>query len=211
MKDERAVLAHSLFILHPSSFILFQNFPVKINQLHRRGGRFKALVPQLDAGAVDCLVNRVCSYNSENYRHSCLQTCFADPASNFTGDVFEMRSLAANNRTKANDRIKLFRFGQPQSQQWDLKSAGDAVDLDQFFVRAQALERVERALNQTRADEVVPTTGDNRKTKSLTVKMSFVNYWLQERFGSLSCRLLRLAESFRSIGDAFLSGKFAVV
>ena len=49
-----------------------------------------------------------------------------------------------------------------------------------FSSVAQTFKRVERALNQTGTDEVVPTTGDNRKTKSLTVKMTFVNYWLQE-------------------------------
>ena len=122
-----------------------------------------------------------------------------------------MRSLATDDRTDANDRIKLLRFGEPQSQQGNFKSAGDSEDIDLFLVHAQALESVERSLNQARADEVVPTTGDNRKTKSLTIKMSFVNCCLQERFGSLSCRRFQLAESFRSIGDAFLSGKFAFV
>ncbi len=37
--------------------------------------------------------------------------------------------------------------------------------------------------------------------------MTFVIYWLQERFGSLSGRLLSVAELFPSIGDAFQSGK----
>ena len=41
--------------------------------------------------------------------------------------------------------------------------------------------------------------------------MTFVNYWLQERLDSLSCRLLRFPESFRSIGDAFQSGKLMIV
>jgi hypothetical protein len=41
--------------------------------------------------------------------------------------------------------------------------------------------------------------------------MTFVIYWLQERFGSLSGRLLRVAEVFLSIGYAFLSGKRRVI
>jgi hypothetical protein len=38
--------------------------------------------------------------------------------------------------------------------------------------------------------------------------MTFVNYCLQERFGSLSCRAARVQATFRSIGYAFGSGKF---
>ncbi len=186
MKDERA--SRRSFIPHPSSFILLQDFLVKVNQLHRRRGGFKTFVAQLDAGTIDCLVNCVCSYNSINYRHPCLQTCLADSACDFCGYIFEMRSLATDNRADANDRIKLFRLGQPQSQQRDFKSSGDSEDFYLLLVGAQALKSVECSLNQARADEVVPTTGDNRKTKSLTIEMSFVIYCLQERLGSLSCR-----------------------
>jgi hypothetical protein len=125
-----------------------------------------------------------------------LQTCFADSARDFPGDIFEMWSLATDDRSDANDRIKLLRFGEPQSQQGDLKSAGDSENFNLFLVHAQALESVESSFDEARADEVVPATGDNRKTKSLTIKMSFVNYCLQERFGSLSCLWFQLANHF---------------
>jgi hypothetical protein len=195
------------FILHPSSFILLQDFPVKISQLHRRRGGFKSLVTQLDSRAINRLVDRVCSYNSVNYRHARLQTCFTDSSCDLSGDVFEMRSLTADDCANANHGIKLLRLGEPQGQQREFKGAGNSEDFNQFLVGTQSLERVECALNQARANEVVPTTGDDRKTKPLTVEMTFVINWLQERFGSLSDRILRVAELFLSIGDAFLSGK----
>ena len=68
----------SNFILHPSSFILFESFLVKIYQFHRRRGGFKTLVSQLDAGAIDCLVHRVGSYDPENNRHSSFQSRLRD-------------------------------------------------------------------------------------------------------------------------------------
>ena len=90
-----------------------------------------------------------------------------------------MRSLAADNCAYANDRIKLTRSGELQSQQWNLKSSRNFVDLNQFFIGAQTFKSIKRAIDQARANEVVPPTGNNRETKSLTVKMTFVNYWLQ--------------------------------
>ena len=159
----------SYFILYPSSFILLKDFLVKIYQLYRRGGGFKTLVTQLNSSAIDRLVHCVCSYNSEDYGHSRLQSCFADSSGYFSSDVFEMRSLAANDRAETNYRRKFFGFRKSQSEQRNFKSAGDPEDLYLFLIRSQTLESVKRAINQTRADEVVPPTGDNRKTKSLTV------------------------------------------
>ena len=169
----------SILIFQPSSFILFKNFLVKIYQFDRRGGGFKTLVTQLDSCAVDCLVNSIGSNNSKNYWHSGLQPCLRDATRYFTGDVLEVGSLTTNDCTETDDRIKLSRSGKLQSQQRNFKSAGNFVDLDQFLVCSQTFQSVKRAINQASADEVVPTTGDNRETKSLTIKMTFVNYWLQ--------------------------------
>ncbi len=102
-----------LLILQPSSFILPKDFLIKIRQFHRRRGGFKSLVTQLDASTINRLINRVCSYNSENYRHSCLQTCLANSSGDFRSDVFEMRSLTADDCAQANDGSELFRFGKP--------------------------------------------------------------------------------------------------
>ena len=100
------IIVFSSFIPHLSSF--FKNCPVKIRQLNRRRGGFKTLVAQFDSSAFNCLVHVVGSYHSKNYRHSGLQSCFADAARDFTGDVFEVWSLSANDCAQANDRIKLF-------------------------------------------------------------------------------------------------------
>src|SRR6267142_770162 len=105
MNDEEEVLFSS-FRVHRSSFS--KSFLVKIDQLNRRRGGFKTFVTQLDSSTIDCLVNRVGSYNSKNHRNSCLQTCLRNAAGDFTRDVLEVWSLATNNCTEADDRIKLF-------------------------------------------------------------------------------------------------------
>src|SRR6185436_12618046 len=97
----------------------------------------------------------------------------------FARDVFKVWSLTTDNCANANDRIKLSRFRKLQSQQRNLKSAGHLVDFNPALLGAQTFKRIERALDQPTTNEIVPPTGNNRKTKSLTVKMTFVNSWLQ--------------------------------
>ena len=118
-----------------------------------------------------------------------------------------MRSLAADNCAYANDRIKLTRSGELQSQQWNLKSSRNFVDLNQFFIGAQTLQSVKRAIDEPRAKELVPPTGNNRETKSLTIQMTFVGYWLQE----LSAPFRPFTMTIPSIGDAFQSSKLGVL
>jgi hypothetical protein len=168
----------SSFRVHHSSFS--KSFLVKIDQFHRRGGGFKPLVPQLDSRAINCLVYRVGSYHSENYGHSRLQRRFPDTSRHFAGDVLEVWGLTTNNCTDADDRIKLSRAGKLESQKRNLESSRDFVNRNQFLVRSQTLKSIKRTVNQSRANEIIPTTGDNRETKFLSLEMTFVSYWLQE-------------------------------
>src|ERR1051325_5096841 len=86
---------------------LLKSFLVKIYQFHRRHGGFKTLVSQLHSRAIDCLIDRVSSDDTEYYRNSRCQSSMRNSVRDFTGNVIKMRRLSANDRAETNDCVKL--------------------------------------------------------------------------------------------------------
>src|SRR5690242_6350609 len=74
---------------------------------HLNGGEasLETFVAALEAGAVNRLLQRVTGENAECHGHACIELGKLDAAGDFAGDVFEMRSLAAQDTSDAYNRI----------------------------------------------------------------------------------------------------------
>ena len=176
MKDELVS-----FILHPSSFILsFKRFLVKIHQFDRRHRGLEPLVALLCTRAIDRLLERVRGDDAIDHGHAGLHAGLRDPFGNFAGDVFEVRRLSANDRAETNHRIILSRTRKLERQQRNLKRAGNLVKFNRLLVGAQTIERIERAFDQPRSNEIVPTTGNQREAKTFGIQASLMCSWLQD-------------------------------
>src|SRR5947207_3367449 len=143
-----------------------KSFPIKINQFYRCRGRFETLVAQLNPGAIVCLILILRRNDAKQQRHSGLQARGADAARGFSGDVFKVRRLSANDHAQTNHRVELARLGRLQSAQRNFKRARHAKNLDRVLVCRKFRERNPRASDQTRHERIVPAAGDNRKAKS---------------------------------------------
>ena len=101
-----------------------------------------------------------------------------------------MRRLPADDCADADDGVPLAGAGEPPRQQRNLERAWDAEHLDVLLVRAEAFERVERALDQPRGQEIVPAAGDDGEAKALGVESSLMSLRLQD-FYSKRPRLMK--------------------
>jgi hypothetical protein len=95
-----------------------------------------------------------------------------------------MWSLATNDSAETNNRIKLTRFCESKSEQWNLKCAGHSVNSNPIFVSTEPFQSIKSALQQPTRDELVPPTGDYSKAEAFSIEVSFVNRRLQNRFNS---------------------------
>ena len=168
----------SSFILHPSSFI--KRFLVKIHQFDRRHRGLEPLVALLCARAIDRLLERVRGDDAVDHRHTGLHAGLRDPFGNFAGDVFEVRRLSAYDRAETNHRVVLSRTGEFERQQWNLKRSGNFVNFNRLLCGAQTIEGIERAFDQSRSNEIIPTAGNQREAKTFGIQASLMCCWLQD-------------------------------
>src|SRR5215213_884933 len=90
-----------------------------------------------------------------------------------------MRCLATNDRAETDDRIKLSRLCESQCQQRNLESARHPIHANVRVLRAEALQTIERALDESRRDQLIPAAGHDGEAKRFSVETSFVHRWLQ--------------------------------
>ena len=178
-------IAFSSFSLHPSSFI--KRFLVKIHQFDSRHCGFEPLITLLGARPIDGLLECVRGDDAIYHRHARLHARLSDALRNFAGDIFKVRRLSANDGAQTDHGIELSGFCDLQRQQWNLERARNLVELDRILISAQTIESVERALNQSRSNEIIPAAGDEREAKTFGVQASLMGNCLQAlRIGS--CR-----------------------
>src|SRR5690349_13087701 len=90
-----------------------------------------------------------------------------------------MRRLTTNNCTETDDCIKLPRLRESQRQQRNLKSARHAIEINIRVLRAQPLQTIKCALNQSSRDQLVPAAGHDGEAKRFSIETSFIHRWLQ--------------------------------
>src|ERR1700674_3783943 len=142
----------------------------QIPHLHRRQRRLKSLVPHLQPGAINRLLQRVASQHPKRMRHASLLCRLPDAARNFVDDDIVMRRVAADQATEANYRIVFSSFSKHASGGWNFESSGYADHRDVFLVRARAQQSVVSALKKPFGDEGVEARDDNCKTASRSAK-----------------------------------------
>ena len=95
-----------------------------------------------------------------------------------------MGSLATNDSAKTNNRIKLTRFCESKSEQWNFKCAGHPVHNNTILVSTEAFQRIKRPFEQPTRDKFIPAAGYYSKAEAFSIEVSFVNRRLQNRFNS---------------------------
>src|SRR6185369_1548936 len=90
-----------------------------------------------------------------------------------------MRRLTTNDRPETDYCVKLPRLRESQRQQRNLESARNAINADVRVLRAESLQTIERAFDESSRDQLVPATGHDGEAKRFSIETSFVHRWLQ--------------------------------
>src|SRR6185369_14044467 len=90
-----------------------------------------------------------------------------------------MRRLTTNDRAETDHCVKLPRLCESQRQQRNFKSARHAIHADVRFLRAETLQTIERAFDESCRNQLVPPAGHDGEAKCFSVETSFVHRWLQ--------------------------------
>jgi len=153
---------------------------LQIRHLHRRQRRLKSLVPQLQAGAINRLLQRVACQHAKRMRDSSLLRRLPDAASNLIHDHIVMRRIAADQAAEANDGVIFFGFGKRASGQGNLERARHAGERDVFLLRARAQQPVVGALKEPFRDEGVEARDYNCEPFSGGAESAFDSSNLQQ-------------------------------
>src|SRR5215213_1727970 len=108
-----------------------------------------------------------------------------------------MRRLTTYDRAETDHSVKLPRLCESQRQQRNLESARHAIHADVSVLRAQSLQTIEGAFDESSRDQLVPATRHEGEAKRFSIETSFVHRWLQP----IRLRELNSYYVF-SIGDA---------
>src|SRR5215207_875112 len=161
-----------------SSLITRHRF-IKIDHLDGRHRGLEPLVPGLHPRAVYRLLQRVRGDDAVEHGHARLKRGVRDALRDFARDVLEVRRLPAYDRPQTDYRVEAPRLRELEREQRNLERAGHAEVLDRPLVRAEAFERVERALDETPRQEVVPTARHEREAKAACAQTSLMRRGLQ--------------------------------
>src|SRR5260370_8312133 len=141
-----------------------------MRHLHRRQRRLKSLVPHLQPGAINRLLQRVAGQHTKRMRHSSLLRRLPDAARNLIHDHVVMRLIAAEQEPEANDRIVLLGLREHAGGGWNFERSGNANQRDVFLLRARAQQSVVSALKKPFRDKGVEARDDNCKPTSRSAK-----------------------------------------
>src|ERR1044072_334922 len=142
MSDKRNAFSH------PSSLITHHRF-IKIDHLDGRHRGLEPLVPGLDSRAVYRLLQGVRGDDAVEHGHARRERGVRDAFRDFARDVLEVRRLPAYDRPQTDYGVEAARLRELEREQRNLERAGHTEVLDRPVVRAETLQRVERALYET--------------------------------------------------------------
>ena len=145
------------------------SFP-QIRHLYRRQRRFESLVPHLQSGAINRLLQRLAGQHSERMRNSSLLRRLPNPPSHFVHNHVVMRRVAAQQAANTDDRVVFLRLGKRTGGQGNFKRSGDTDQHDVFFLRARAQQPVVGALEKSLRDERVEARDDKGKAPTRGAK-----------------------------------------
>src|SRR3989344_210909 len=137
----------------------------QIHHLDDGERRVGTLVAGLGAGTFDRLLDRVHGEHAEPDRKVVLHADLGHATAALAGDVFKVRRLATDDTAKRNERVVFLALGHGLEHQRHLERALYAHDFNIRGVGTVARERVERAFEQTFADETVEARDDDAKTR----------------------------------------------
>src|SRR5690606_13803231 len=113
------------------------------------------LVAGLGAGTLDGLLDGIDGQYTEGDRHAKLHGDLGQALGAFTGDVFEVRSAATNDRTQGDDGVVLALLGDLLCNQRNLEGTRRTDDDDIVFANTVAHQRINGATYQALDDEAV--------------------------------------------------------
>ena len=142
----------------------------QIRHLHRRQRRFQSLVPHLQTGAINRLLQRLAGQHTKRMRDTGLLRRLPDAPRNFIHDDVIVRRVAAQQTTNTENRVVLPSFGKRARGQRDFECPGNSDQRDVFLLRARAQQSVVSALKETFRDEGVEARDDNSKPPSISAE-----------------------------------------
>src|SRR5215469_5855758 len=130
--------------------------------LERALHRLAALVAGAGGRTLERLLESVHRQNAKGHRHTGLEPGQLQPVRRLTGDVFEVRRVAANHAAQCDHGIVATARGESADHHWQLERAGYAYHGEILGGATALVPGGARALEQAQDDEVVEARGDDR-------------------------------------------------
>ena len=141
--------------------------------LHRRQRRLKSLIPHLEPGPINRLLQSLASQNAEGMRHSSLLRRLPNPARHLVHDHAIMRRIPAQQTSDANNGVILPSQSQTPRRQRDLKRPRHPRNIDVFLRSASPNQPVASTQQQPLRNKRIKPRHHNGKPPPRSVKLSF--------------------------------------
>ena len=89
-------------------------------------------------------------------------------------DMFEVRCLATDYRSKTHNRSVASALGEPPSNEWDLKASGDVRDVHALADDAMSLEGGSGSAEQTIGNQFIKSRNDDGEAPDCVIELTFV-------------------------------------
>src|SRR4029077_20172538 len=128
--------------------------------------RFEAFIAALQAGAVDCLFQRIAGKHTENYRNAGVHLSELKSARSFRADIIVVRGYSAKNTANGDERVVLSRESEVFCGEGQFKCAGHMHDAHVAALGARTFEGIHGSCKQSLRDEAVEAADRNGKTQT---------------------------------------------
>src|SRR5581483_8221248 len=115
----------------------------------------KTLVTGLAAGSIRGLFFCVGRQHSERHGYACLGGSRGDPTRSLSGNIIEMRRVAANHSAQAYYGVRLLMGDKCPGSQRNFPGTRNVHDIDSPEIGAMLLERIHRTFEEFIRNEVV--------------------------------------------------------
>jgi hypothetical protein len=146
--------------------MLIADCSLQIRHLHRRQRCLKSLVPHLQPGPIDGLLESLASEHPKRVRHARVLSRLSNAARNFVDDHVVVRGVPPQQTTETYDRVMFLGFRDSAGSQWDFKRPRHADNLDVFLSHPGTQKPVISASKQTLCDELIETGDNDREAKT---------------------------------------------